>query len=181
MIVVTSKLALKLCIAELDGLCETFGTRRLERWNEKIKENNRKDKMAAYGGVVVVNGKSFLYGVQRKKCERMGLFVLLFRCKIIRKLKLHGFCFKSEFIMLSYPNYSLYNKNEWAVLTKQTNVKTKETFITSFANRVTRKAFPEFVYPLQVSKEFPALSFVRYAYICWWIRGNLKEYYYLKR
>ena len=68
--------------------------------------------MAAYGGVVVVNGKSFLYGVQRKKCERMGLFVLLFRCKIIRKLKLHDFCFRSEFIMLRYPNYSLYNKNE---------------------------------------------------------------------
>ena len=36
--------------------------------------------------------------------------------------------------MLRYPNYSLYNKNEWAVLTKQTNVKTKETFITWFAN-----------------------------------------------
>ena len=31
MIVVTFKLALKFYIAELHGLCETFGTRRLER------------------------------------------------------------------------------------------------------------------------------------------------------
>ena len=46
---------------------------------------------------IVWNGKSFLYEVKGKKCERMGgLFVLLFRCKNIRKLKLQVFCFQNK-------------------------------------------------------------------------------------
>ena len=46
---------------------------------------------------IVWNGKSFLYEVKGKKFERMGgLFVLLFRCKNIRKLKLQVFCFQNK-------------------------------------------------------------------------------------
>ena len=45
---------------------------------------------------IVWNGKSFLYEVKGKKCERMGLFVLLFRCKNIRKLKLQVFCIQNK-------------------------------------------------------------------------------------
>ena len=37
------------------------------------------------------------------------------------------------------------------------------------------------VYPFQVSGEFPALSFVNYAYICTRKRGNLKETVVLRR
>ena len=37
------------------------------------------------------------------------------------------------------------------------------------------KTSESIIYPIQVSREFPALSFVNHVCICTWIRGNLKD------
>ena len=67
-------------------------------WLNWMSFPNRVDLAFSYTiWTIVWNGKSFLYEVKGKKCERMGgLFVLLFRCKNIRKLKLQVFCFQNK-------------------------------------------------------------------------------------